>query len=129
MKMGLHHFNWSTTNVDFCRNVMGLAEVPTLNFSNITNQGYSGETAFAMDGHVQVHISGRSPPQKQAKRRERLRAGRRHGTQLVVRGCVRSNVVLHGTAEAAGVASPPEGRHPIVQNGQAEAAISAAKSR
>jgi hypothetical protein len=32
MKMTLHHLNWSTTDVtkldDFCRNVMGLAEVP-----------------------------------------------------------------------------------------------------
>src|SRR4029078_90076 len=63
MKMTLHHLNLTTTNVpkmnDFYRNVMGLAAEPTLNSARITNQGYSGETAFATDGHVQVHMSER----------------------------------------------------------------------
>jgi catechol 2,3-dioxygenase-like lactoylglutathione lyase family enzyme len=44
---------------DFYRNVMGLAAEPSLNAARITNQGYSGETAFATDGHVQVHMSER----------------------------------------------------------------------
>jgi hypothetical protein len=64
MKMTLHHLNLTTTNVvkmnDFYRNVMGLAAEPTLNSNRITtNQGYSGETAFATDGHIQVHMSER----------------------------------------------------------------------
>jgi glyoxylase I family protein len=63
MKMTLHHLNLTTANVakmnDFYRNVMGLAAEPTLSASRITNQGYSGETAFATDGHVQVHMSER----------------------------------------------------------------------
>ena len=64
MKMTLHHLNLTTTNVtkmnDFYRNVMGLAAEPTLNSNRITTgQGYSGETAFATDGHIQVHMSER----------------------------------------------------------------------
>jgi catechol 2,3-dioxygenase-like lactoylglutathione lyase family enzyme len=63
MKMTLHHLNLTTTNVAkmnyFYRHVMGLAAEPTLNAGRITTQGYSGETAFATDGHVQVHMSER----------------------------------------------------------------------
>ena len=63
MKMTLHHLNLTTANVpkmnDFYRNVMGLAAEPALTAARITNQGYSGETAFATDGHVQVHMSER----------------------------------------------------------------------
>jgi glyoxylase I family protein len=61
--MKLHHLNLTTANVakmnDFYRNVMGLAAEPTLSSSRITNQGYSGDTAFATDGHIQVHMSER----------------------------------------------------------------------
>jgi glyoxylase I family protein len=39
--------------------VMGLADEPTLNASRITNQGYAGKTAFATDGHVQMHLAER----------------------------------------------------------------------
>jgi len=57
------YLNLTTANVakmnDFYRNVMGLAAEPTLNSTRITNQGYSGETAFATDGHIQVHMSER----------------------------------------------------------------------
>jgi hypothetical protein len=35
---------------DFYRNVMGLAAEPTLSSNRITNQGYSGDTAFATTG-------------------------------------------------------------------------------
>ncbi len=63
MKMTLHHLNLTTANVakmnDFYRNVMGLAEEPTLSSARITNQGYSGATAFATDGHIQVQMSER----------------------------------------------------------------------
>jgi catechol 2,3-dioxygenase-like lactoylglutathione lyase family enzyme len=44
---------------DFYRNVMGLADEPTLNSNRITNQGYAGKTAFATDGHVQMHLAER----------------------------------------------------------------------
>ena len=61
MTMKLHHLNLTTTNVskmnDFYRNVMGLAAEPSLSSARITTQGYSGETAFATDGQVQVHMS------------------------------------------------------------------------
>ena len=63
MKMQLHHLNLTTTNVakmnDFYRNVMGLAAEPSLGGARITNQGYAGETAFATDGRIQVHMSER----------------------------------------------------------------------
>jgi glyoxylase I family protein len=63
MKMTLHHINFVTTDLaklnDFYRNVMGLADEPTLNSNRITNQGYAGKTAFATDGHVQVHLAER----------------------------------------------------------------------
>ena len=63
MKMTLHHINFVTTDVaklnDFYRNVMGLADEPTLNANRITDQGYPGKTAFATDGHVQMHLAER----------------------------------------------------------------------
>ena len=63
MKMTLHHINFVTTDVaklnDFYRNVMGLADEPTLNANRITNQGYPGKTAFSTDGHVQMHLAER----------------------------------------------------------------------
>ena len=63
MKMTLHHINFATTDVaklnDFYRNVMGLAEEPTLGSQRITDQGYAGKTAFSTDGHVQMHLAER----------------------------------------------------------------------
>ena len=77
MKMTLHHINFVTTDVaklnDFYRNVMGLADEPTLNANRITNQGYAGKTAFATNGHVQIHLAERDLALRFAKSSSSIR--------------------------------------------------------
>lgn len=45
MKLKLHHIDLSST------------EVPAMDASPVTNQGYAGDVAFCTDGTTQVHLA------------------------------------------------------------------------
>lgn len=61
MKLKLHHVNFVSRDVGrldaFYRDVLGLAQEPTLSAGRIATQGYPGQVAFVTDGEMQFHLA------------------------------------------------------------------------
>jgi glyoxylase I family protein len=63
MMTKLHHVNLCSNNVPemdrFYREVLDLAPIPGRNEQRVTNEGYSGEVAFVIDGATEVHLAAK----------------------------------------------------------------------